>query len=87
MNRTVTTAMERLVKVAQIVIVLAALFWSPPGGGNPLSITQIRFDANAVSETENDGEDFSQFVFAIEVIHNMHRARNSVSIGPDSGSS
>lgn len=50
-KRTVTVATERLVRTAQIVIVLAALFWSPSGGGSPLSIRYADF---LPSDTEND---------------------------------
>lgn len=50
-KRTVTVAMERPVRTAQIVIVLAALFWSPSGGGSPLSIRYADF---LLSDTEDD---------------------------------
>ena len=42
-KRTVTVMTERLVRTAQIVIVLAALLWSPSGGGGPLSIRYADF--------------------------------------------
>ena len=50
-KRTVTVTTERLVRTAQIVIVLAALFWSPSGGGSPLSIRDVDILS---SDTEDD---------------------------------
>ena len=52
-KRTATVATERLVRTAQIVIVLAALFWSPSGGGSPLS---IRYADILQSDTGDDHE-------------------------------
>ena len=63
-TRTVTVTTERLTRTAQIVIVLAALFWSPSGGGSPWSIGYARFLS---SDTEDD-HGFFWSVFAIEAI-------------------
>ena len=72
---------ERLVRTAQIVIVLAALFWSPSGGGGPLSIRYADFLS---SDTENDGD----FLFGPSLESKLfHRVRMSIRIGLHSGSS
>ena len=42
-KRTATVVTEMLVRTAQIVIVLAALFWSPSGGGSPWTIEYAGF--------------------------------------------
>lgn len=65
-KRTVTVTTERLVRTAQIVIVAAALFWSPSGGGSPLSIRYADFLS---IDTEDDHEGvFFWSVFEIEAI-------------------
>ena len=64
-KRTVTVRTERLVRTAQIVIVLAALFWSPSGGGGPLSIRYADFLS---SDTEDDHGCFFWSVFEIVAI-------------------
>ena len=53
-KRTVTVTTARLVRTAQIVIVLAALLWSPSGGGSPLSIRHADF----LSSETKDGHGF-----------------------------
>ena len=76
-KRTVTVMTERLVRTAQIVIVLAALFWSPSGGGGPLSIRYADFLS---SDTEND----RGFLFESKLCHGV---RTSIRTDLHSGSS
>lgn len=80
-KRRVTVTMERLVKTAQIVIALAALLWSPPGGGSPLSIRYADF---LLSDTEDDREFFFDLSMKLKP---FDRVRMSKKIGLDSGSS
>ena len=78
-KRTVTVITERLVRTAQIVIVLAALFWSPSGGGSPLSIRYADF-------LSSDTEDDHGFFLGPSLISKLfHRVRMSIRIGVDSG--
>ena len=54
-KRTVTVATERPTRTAQIVIVLAALFWSPSGGGSPWSIRYADFFSDAEYDHDSGG--------------------------------
>ena len=79
-KRRVTVATERLVRIAQMVIVLAALFWSPSGGGSPVS---IRYFDSLSCDNEDDRVCF--FLDLSLELKPFNRVRMSIETGPDCG--
>ncbi len=78
-KRRVTVATERLVRTAQMVIVLAALFWSLSGGGSPVS---MRYAGFLPRDTEDGQEFLLRCVFKSKP---FNRVRTSIRIGLNSG--